>query len=63
MSVNALTVDGKYCLVNRDSLTQPIQEELSKNQQAFCEFFLRVWNVNQILNIFAEKMTLMAYVF
>ena len=39
LSANALIVNDKYFLLNWDSLTQPIQKELSKNQQAFCEFF------------------------
>ena len=33
--VNTLTADGKYSLLNRDSLTKPIQMQLSKNQKGF----------------------------
>ena len=36
---NTLTADGKYSLLNRDSLTQPIQMQLSRKQKTFSEFF------------------------
>ena len=34
-----LSADGKYCLLNRDNLTQPIQMQLSPKQKTFSEFF------------------------
>ena len=34
-----LSADGKYCLLNRDNLTQPIQMQLSRKQKTFSEFF------------------------
>ena len=39
-TVNILTADDKYYLVNTDNLTQHIQMELSKKQQDFSYFFL-----------------------
>ena len=30
---------GKYSLLNRDNLTQPIQMQLSQKQKTFSEFF------------------------
>ena len=36
---NSLSADGKYSLVNRDNLTQPIQMQLSRKQKTFSEFF------------------------
>ena len=42
---------------------QPIRVQLSKNQKSFCNFFVRFWNIDQILNNWKEKMTLTADVF
>ena len=39
-TVNILTADDKYYLVNTDNLTQHIQMELSKKQQDSSYFFL-----------------------
>ena len=36
---NTLSADGKYCLLNRDNLTQPIQMQLSRKQKTFSDFF------------------------
>ena len=36
---NTLSADGKYSLLNRDNLTQPIQIQLSRKQKTFSEFF------------------------
>ena len=36
---NTLSADGNYSLLNRDSLTQPIQMQLSRKQKTFSEFF------------------------
>ena len=38
--VNTLTVDDKHYMLNRDTLTQPIQKPLSQKQKTFSEFFL-----------------------
>ena len=37
--VNTLTDDGKYSLLHRDNLTQPIQILLSLKQKTFYQFF------------------------
>ena len=37
--VNTLTADGKYPLLNRSNLTQPIQVLLSRKQKTFSRFF------------------------
>ena len=37
--VDTLTVDDKDYLLIGDSLTQPIQIELSQKQKSFCQFF------------------------
>ena len=36
---NTLSGDGKYSLLNRDNLTQPIQMQLPQKQKTFCKFF------------------------
>ena len=36
---DTLSADGKYSLLNRDNLTQPIQMQLSRKQKTFSEFF------------------------
>ena len=53
----------KFSLLNRDKLTQPIQMQLSKKQKAFSNVFLHFWRVDNILNTFTKKVTLIADVF
>ena len=36
--LNTLTPDDKYSLLNRQSLTKPIQMNLSQKQESFSEF-------------------------
>ena len=36
---NTLNADGKYSLLNRDNLTQPIQMQLCRKQKTFSQFF------------------------
>ena len=36
---NTLIADGKYSLLNRDNLTEPIQMQVSGKQRNFSEFF------------------------
>ena len=36
---NTLSADGKYSLLNRDNLTQPIQMQLSRKEKTFSHFF------------------------
>ena len=38
-AVNTLAVNDEHYLLNRDSLTQPIQMQLSEKQKTFSEFF------------------------
>ena len=42
--VNILTVDDKHYVLNRDKLTQPIQEQLSQEEKKFSEFFFEFLN-------------------
>ena len=63
MFVNILTTDDKRFLVNKDSLRQPINTQLSQKKNYFMNLFLQFWNLNKILKIFKKKMTLMADVF
>ena len=37
--INTLSADGKYSLLNRDNLTQPIQMQVSRKQKTFSELF------------------------
>ena len=36
---NTLSADGKYSVLNRDNLTQPIQMQLSQKQKTFSQYF------------------------
>ena len=63
MFVNISTADDKYSFLNRDTLRQPIQMQLSQKQKAFSEFVPAFWDLNYIFNIFKRKMTLVADVF
>ena len=37
--INTLSADGKYSLLKRDNLTQPIQMQLSRKRKTFSRFF------------------------
>ena len=37
--VNTLTADGKYSLLKREKLTQPVEILLSEKEKTFSEFF------------------------
>ena len=37
---NTMSADGKYSLLNRDNLTQPIQMQVPRKQKNFKIFFL-----------------------
>ena len=39
---NTFTADDKYSPLNRDNLTQPIQNQLSQKEKTFSEFFCEV---------------------
>ena len=58
--VNILRVDEKHYLLNKDSLTEPIQIQLSQKQKTFCEFFFAFLKSIINLNIFQKKMKLIA---
>ena len=52
---NTLSGDGKYSLLNRDNLTQPIQIQLSRKQKTFSEFFAAFLNSGLNLEHFQAK--------
>ena len=55
MFVNTLTADDKYCLLNRDNLTQPIWTELSKKQTAFSQLLVAFWKSTLNFEHFQKK--------
>ena len=64
--VNPLTAHDKYSLLNRDNLFQHLLMQLSqktKNFVSFFFFFLHFPNLDRILNIFKQKVTLIPDVF
>ena len=50
-----LSADGKYSLLNRDNLTQPIQMQLSQKQKTFSEFFCAFLISNLNFELFQKK--------
>ena len=59
-----LSPDGKYSLLNRDNLTQPIQMQLSRKQKTFSEFFAAFLKSSLNFEHFQKKkMTSIADVF
>ena len=42
---NTLSAYGKYSLLNRDNLTQPIQMQLSRKQKSFSPFFAWIFQI------------------
>ena len=42
---NTLSADGKYSLLNRDNLTQPIQMQLSRKKKNFLWFFSSIFEI------------------
>ena len=52
---NTLSADGKYYLLNRDDLTQPIQMLLSRKQKTFSQFFAKFLKSSLILEHFLKK--------
>ena len=61
--VNILTADEKYSLVNRDSLMQHIQTQLSKKEKTFSQFFSVFLKCRLRVKHFRKKVTLTLYVF
>ena len=43
--VNTLTADQKYSPLNRDSLTQPTQMQLSQNEKIFVRIFFSTFEI------------------
>ena len=63
MFLNTLAADEKYPLLKRDNLTVPIKMQLSQKHITFSQFFLlRFRNLDEILNILRNKMTLVDFV-
>ena len=52
---NSLTADDKYTLLNRVSLMQPIQMELSKKQKLFWELSSAFLKSRSIFKYFQKK--------
>ena len=52
---NTLSADGKYSLLNRDNLTQPIQMQVSRKQKTFSEFFSAFLKSNWSFEHFQKK--------
>ena len=58
--LNTLTDDDKYSLLYRDNLTQQIQILLSQKPKTFSKLFSEILKPTLNLNIFKNKMTLIA---
>ena len=52
---NTLSADGKYSLVNRDNLTQPIYMQLSRKQKTFSDCFTAFLKSNLNYQHFFKK--------
>ena len=52
---DTLSADGKYSLLNRDKLTQPIHMQLSRKQKTFSEFFCAFLKSNLNFEHFQKK--------
>ena len=61
--VNRIISYDKYSLLKRENLTHTIQMQLPQEQKVFLNFFLKFWNLHQILKIFFKKVTLIANAF
>ena len=61
--VNSLTANDKYSLLNRDSLTEPIQMELSQKQKTFSQFFSAFLKSRLNFEHFLKRMKLISYLF
>ena len=55
--------DQKYPVLNRKNLMIPVQMQLCQKQKPFPNFLLHFWNVDEILNIFKKKMTLIDFLY
>ena len=62
--VNPLTAHDKYSLLNKDNLFQHLLMQILKKQKLlWVFFFLHFPNLDRILNIFKQKVTLIPDVF
>ena len=52
---NTLSADGKYSILKRDNLTQPIQIQVSRKQKTFSEFFSAFLKSNWSFEHFQKK--------
>ena len=52
---NTLSADGKYSVLNRDNLTQPIQTEVSRKEKNFSEFFAAILKPHLNFEHFLKK--------
>ena len=57
------TADGKYSLLNRNSLTEPIQILLYHKQKTFSQFFSLFFKSTLYFEHFEKKVSPLAYVF
>ena len=53
--VNTFTADGKYSLLDRDNLTQPIQMQLSQKQKTSSQFFVAFFEFISNFKHFSKK--------
>ena len=53
--VNTLSADGKYSLLNRDNLGEPIRTQLSQKQKPFYQLFLKFSKSALNLKYFQKK--------
>ena len=60
--VNTLTADAKCPVQDCENLQLSIQIQLSEKRKKFFNFLFHFWNLNQILNIWKEKIILIANV-
>ena len=61
--VTTLTENAKYPVQDCDNLQLPIQMQLSQKRKTFSQFFVPLLELHQILNIFKNKIILIANVF
>ena len=54
-SVYTLTADDKYSLLNRESLTEPIQMQLSQKQKTFSQYISAVLKCKLNFEHFQKK--------
>ena len=58
--VNTFTAEYTYSRRNMQTFTQQVQTPLSLKQKIFSGFFLPLWNLHEMENIFKKKESLLA---